>query len=634
MSNKNRNPFKMRASEKIEADSNFLKLFSSEALDILIEKEGNGDLWGHVLLLRSSPGAGKTSLLRIFEPGPLGTVFNQRFTDHRELYSILKKLKVVSEERVETLGVLVKCTRNYEILEDLGIDPALKLRLFYSLLNARMILAALQAILELKRLNYPEHLDRISFDYHNKDNYLRNLVTPCNGRELFEWASSVEKGVYEALDSFLPIEGRNIEAHDELFSLAILTQENLKIDKNEFCGQILFMIDDAHKLSPKQRSSLLKYVIDHRSNTSVWIAERLEAQLGEEPGEIKGFTSYAVRDYAEVTLEKFWSENKKKFEKVLYKVADKRASLSTEDVDTFQENLANDLEEIEWKTKIEKSIENSLSSIGKIVTYSPKYSNWLDFLNETNTGFYQKALLAKQVEIFIARDMAKEQLTLAFPLDSKDLVEKLDTSSEAAAKLFVAREQRIPYYYGFDCLVSLSTNNIEQFLGFAAPLFEAMLANYLAAGKGTVEPKWQDKIVREVAEKKWKELSTILPESRAALRLLGNLGQYFFEITYKLTASYPPGINGFAIYPSKRSAKLFEEPEWEENERFSIVQEVIKICVAFNLLEERETKQGEIGQKWKVYYLNRWICVRYDLPITYGNWHKISPGQLLKWIKE
>lgn len=632
MSNKNRNPFKMRASEKIEADSNFLRLFSSEALDILVEKEEGTELWENVVLIRSSPGAGKTSLLRIFEPGPLGTVFNHRSQEHKELYSILKKLKVVNEDRVETLGVPIRCTRNYEILEDLEINPAQKLRLFYSLLNARVILSTLQSILELKRLNYPEHLDRISFDYRNPDNYLRSLVTPCNGRELFDWASGIESGVYEALDSFLPIEDREIEAHDELFSLTILTAENLKIDDQEFCGQLLFMIDDAHKLSSQQRGSLLKYVIDRRSNANVWIAERLEAQLGEEPRDIKGFSSYADRDYCEIKLEQFWRDNTAKFKRVLSKVADKRASLSTEEVNTFQENLDSELEESELKVKIERSTESSLQRIKSIIGFNPKYSNWLGYLNEKEIS-YQKALLAKQIEILIARDMAKEQLALEFPLDRKDLTEKLDSSCEAAAKLFVAREQKLPYYFGFLSLVNLSSNNIEQFLGFAAPLFEAMLANKLTGGKSRLDPQRQDKIIREVADKKWKELRTILPESRAALRFLENLGLHYADITYKLTASYAPGVNGFAIHQG-RSVQLFQEPEWEENERFSIVQEVIKICVAFNLLEMKEITQGQKGQKWQVYYLNRWICVRYDLPISYGGWTKITPGKLLKWMRE
>ena len=67
MSNKLRNPFLMRASERIESDVNFLRLYSPIVLDSLIEKNSNDTLWNNVIFIRSSPGGGKTSLLRVFE---------------------------------------------------------------------------------------------------------------------------------------------------------------------------------------------------------------------------------------------------------------------------------------------------------------------------------------------------------------------------------------------------------------------------------------------------------------------------------------------------------------------------------------------------------------------------------------
>ncbi len=52
MSNKLRNPFLMRASEKIESDINFLRLFSPVVLDDLIEKNNNDELWKNVVFIR------------------------------------------------------------------------------------------------------------------------------------------------------------------------------------------------------------------------------------------------------------------------------------------------------------------------------------------------------------------------------------------------------------------------------------------------------------------------------------------------------------------------------------------------------------------------------------------------------
>ena len=123
MSNRLRNPFVMRASEKIESVANFLRLYSPIVIDTLIEKNTQGVLWKNVVFIHSSPGAGKTSLLRVFEPVSLRTLFNSKSSpDYKELFGQLKKLEVINEDKIELLGVTLHCTRNYETLEELDVS--------------------------------------------------------------------------------------------------------------------------------------------------------------------------------------------------------------------------------------------------------------------------------------------------------------------------------------------------------------------------------------------------------------------------------------------------------------------------------------------------------------------------------
>jgi hypothetical protein len=64
----------MQTSEQIELDVDFLHLFSYEALDLLSKE----DLWNRVHIFQSTPGGGKTSLLRLFTPGALLTLLAHR----------------------------------------------------------------------------------------------------------------------------------------------------------------------------------------------------------------------------------------------------------------------------------------------------------------------------------------------------------------------------------------------------------------------------------------------------------------------------------------------------------------------------------------------------------------------------
>jgi hypothetical protein len=157
MSNKLRNPFKIRASEKIDSEAGFLRLFSPLVLESLNEKYQSGKLWDNVLYIHSSPGAGKSSLIRVFEPSTLKILINGKSSpDYKELFNSLKRIEVINQEKIEVLSVSMQCTRNYEILEELNISLAQKTRFFFSLLNSRIAIATLRSACVMINKKAPE----------------------------------------------------------------------------------------------------------------------------------------------------------------------------------------------------------------------------------------------------------------------------------------------------------------------------------------------------------------------------------------------------------------------------------------------------------------------------------------------
>lgn len=624
-----RNPFTMRASEKIESAANFLRLYSPTIIDALIEKNNQDKLWKNIVFIHSSPGAGKTSLLRVFEPSSLRALFNNRsIPDYKEVYTKLKSLKVINEERIELLGVTLACTRNYEILEDLDVSAGQKIRFFFSLLNARIVLATLRSILQLKNKSFPEGLKDISFSYIDESNYFLNLKTPCNGQELYDWASNIERKIYTAIDSFLPLSEISPDGHDELFAFSVLKPEYFKVNNEDVFSSILFMLDDTHKLSQNQRQRLEKYIIERRGNFSIWISERLEAL---EPKE--NLRSFNERDYEEINLERFWDNREAKLKQILLNVADKRASISSEDVDSFQEYIETNLNEEAFKNEFLEIIEGTNAEIVKAASFTNKFDTWIAYLQNYQGTPLEKALLLKKVEILITRYVRKNQLTFDFPHTEEELLEKLKSDLEAPAKLFLAKAGKVPYYHGINTLINLSSNNIEQFLAFSSDLYEEMLSNKMVGKELTVDATNQERIIKEMAEKKWNELAKLIPYANDVLKFLTEFGDFCQKQTYQKNAPYGAGINGFSI-KEKRELKLIEEVEWIKNPIYESLINVISTCVAYNLLEIKRTKQGEKGQLWDVFYLNRWLCVKFDLPLTYGGFRHKSPDELIRWIKK
>ncbi len=147
-----RNPFRLRASENIEMDALFVRLFGPGVLELV--KDSNA-LEG-LRIIRSAPGGGKTTLLRLFTPGPLLHLHAQRTQDDcKELWQGMKDLGALGDDGPLLLGVLLSCEQTYATLADMCADPAVQRRLFFALLDSRIVLAGLRAALHLRRMDFP-----------------------------------------------------------------------------------------------------------------------------------------------------------------------------------------------------------------------------------------------------------------------------------------------------------------------------------------------------------------------------------------------------------------------------------------------------------------------------------------------
>lgn len=623
MSIKIRNPFLLRASERIESDAGFLRLYSPLVLDFFIDMQAEGKLWDTLFFIRSSPGAGKSSLLRLFEPNSLLTLQNRKSGEEfKEVFKRLKKIEAVTDDNINVLGVNLTFTRNYELLENFSsIDIGNRERLFYSLLNSRIITATLRSVLALKRLQFPEDLSRIEFIYPDNKFFFKKIEVPCNGQVLYDWASGIERSIYELLDSFLPSKQTSIEGHNELFSIESLRPEYIKVDGKPVCKRILFMLDDVHKLSIKQREILISHLLEKRKNVSLWLSERLEA--------LNNLKTNRGRDYDELNLENYWKDRETKFEKLLSSIAVKRAADSRDGVEFSLEHLQSELDLADIYNEAKETLFNKILTLTKDTR---KFDLWKDHLYNFDGSAQEICLLAKQIEILIHRNLAKRELALDFALNIEEMHEKMDEKIVTTARLFLSRQFNIPYYFGMSMIAKISTNNIEQFLGFSSPLYERMLSMNLNMTNVSISAKDQDKEIRKIANEKWKDLQKMLPESALVMRFLENLCQFCFNETFRPTAPYAPGVNGFCIDAS-RTIKLINEEEWLSNELFADLQLVLNSCLAFNLLHIKETMQGKKGQKKNVYYLNRWLCVKFDLPLNYGGWRTKKPDDLLRWTR-
>lgn len=292
------------------------------------------------------------------------------------------------------------------------------------------------------------------------------------------------------------------------------------------------------------------------------------------------------------------------------------------------------MNEEEHKETLSLYIQNKLESLEEISKFNTKFSQWIQYLTAYSDSEYQRAIKIAAAEILIYRSLGKQQLSFDFPMTSEELEDKLSSEIISTARLFLSKETNIPYYYGFQTLTKLSSSNIDQFLSFSSVLFEEMISNKISGKNITVNDFEQDKLIREVAKQKWNELDKIIPFSKQVKNFLNALGEFSKSETYKANAPYAPGVNGFGMKTLLAQTLLEKEQYWYNNSVYDPLVDVISTCVAYNLLEIQNVNQGKKGQVWDVYYLNKWLCVIFDLPLSSGGWRSKTPNELIKWTKK
>lgn len=628
-----RNPFRLRLSEQIESEESFLRLFSPAVLDVFAER----DLWRRVQIVRSAPGCGKTSLFRAFAPPALVALHRHRTIEtYRDLYQRMTALGAVSGSGPRLLGVMLSCARNYALLEDLSIDSARKTRMLYSLLNARVVLSMLRAVSVLKELPYPAGLERVSLVPPPAEDAHR---LPSDGRALYDWARALEKSVCDAIDSFGPLGTDAFEGHDMPFALGLLRPDTLYVDSEPVADRVVVMLDDVHKLTGAQRQRLFSNILDARYSTGLWLAERLEALNPDEllTNEMLATGATVGREYdPPINLENFWARSPSKFERAVTNIADRRAA-SAQDVPTgghFSASLEESLDGAERNSLFLEAIQSIEARVRSRHGEDVRYTDWIAARASHEGVPRERAVAWRTLEILIERDLRKDQFTLEMPLAPQQMEERESGAARAAAEFFVCQEFGIPYYFGLSRISALSSGNIEQFLAFSGELFEEVLSSSLVRGAAAVLPaERQEALLRRVAQQRWDEIPRRLANGRDVHRFLTALRIFATSVTKRPNAPYAPGVTGFAL--SVRDRDRITDPEFRAKhpDQDKLVR-VLSACVSHNLLDATEDRpQGKRGQHWMVFYLNRWLCLLFGLPLGSGGWRPQKVSDLCRWTE-
>ena len=623
-----RNPVRLQTAESIGSDADFLRLFGYGVLDLLPKDA----LSGRPLFIRSAPGGGKTSLLKLFTPSVLQSLMAMRGSDAtKELYSRLKDIDAVTEHDINVLAVMLSCSRTFPALADIGLKPQRAKRMLLALIDARIILGALRAVLIGRRLRFPDDLPRLTL-LAPPDEQIPGLSFPCDGAAVKRWAEDVEQGVCDLIDTLLSAEGAGPSGHDSLLSLRLLDAKCIQLDGKLVETRWLVTFDDMQKLVASQRAALLEVVVEQRSRSTVWMAERFEALSTDE---LLSSGSLSGRDCLVIALEKAWQE-KRRFEPAVLLIAERRARMAADAtggnfaLGAFAPTIEADLDTPAWQDRTASALETVRARVHALAASKPQYREWVQACDTAEGTLRQRLIRWRTLEIIIERHFRKRQLMLELGALTREELEDRDESDvRAAAELFVSKEFGFPYYFGLSRLASLGSFNVEQFLRLAGDLFEESIAAAVMRRDPHLSPERQQRILDGAYDARVKDLPTRAKNGRDVLRFLDAVGEFCRDETHQPNAPYAPGVTGIAI-SMQDCAALRDKVALERSPDKAVFADVLATALQYNLLLPDPDRPRPSG-RYMVLYLNRLLCPKYQLPLQFGGFREKRLQDVVSW---
>ena len=608
-----KNPFAIRASERIETDERFLELFSVEPLSYLEDNYANDSLWGTMTYILSSPGAGKTTLLRLFSPSVLKRVTAK---GTNLIFRKLFKLGVKdAEEQILKCGVYLQMGRDYEFLEDDELfGRREQRRYFLSLLNARIVLATLKSCMTLAGIKYTE-LNKITYTPEEPIKQFGDIKESYTGKELLDWATKQERKVCEFLDSFVvPADG--IDGNDELFALDAMKAEWFRYGNESLCNEFIFQIDDAHKLTEMQKKIIRSEVAEQRIHATLWVAERLETLSTED---ILSDNNIQGRDYQVIKLENL---SQSLFNKMAKGIASMRSKVSYDGTDLF--TYLSEISTENYNTVYNEASKRYFSQLEALASY-PNYETCIKAISQEAP--YERALHSRAMLIYASRVDNSPRL---FGYDYEEMMSILSKDyNEYAEELLPGEISKLPQYYGQQTLIDLASGNIEQFLSISSKMYELLLSKKIMdTARYDLTPEDQDKIVSEYCKSHLEDVKQ-LQRGNKIYAFLMHLIDFCREQTFSPTYSYRT-VSGFAV-KEENTGQYDQDGFWFQDDANEELAILLKDCLANNLLYKVARTQGKKDQNWAVFYLNEWLCAYANLPLRRGGWRKLSLARLKQW---
>lgn len=513
------NPFQRRATEFLRDDEAFLTIVSPEPVTFYLKKAGQaGRLYDRLVLLRGTPGSGKTTLARVFEyPSLAALLRNSSLSTYQALVAVLDECGAVKDEQPTVLGCRLPLETDYRDFWEFPYSEPLKLRLMAGLIQARAV------------LGWFRHLSAAGVEATDVELVPRSgaesiveAIGGVSGEGAVAHARVVERSLYQVMGALIAPSEADLpaEATAAYQPFDIIDLVRIRVgpegQKRTLNLRPLAILDDAHVLHPTQFQALQRWLARRELRIARWMIARFDvllpqealAALTEDRSDSASYPGLSQDREIEVVLLQSSGprrENRTNFRRMAKDMASRYLRrmplLSTRDLIVLGDLLAD--EEVTLT-------ESECRQLRERVDVTQRR---LQIGNARRAGLEREICEFRVGGESVAEDVGLAMLSIMlnrydrrrkgpsiFGDDDDQEPSRPVTANQKvyeAARLQLLQRSDRPYYYGIDALCDASSENAEQFLQLAAVLVETSATQIIRSRPASLSASDQHRLLRK-----------------------------------------------------------------------------------------------------------------------------------------
>lgn len=637
------NPFRRRATEFLRENEAFLAVVTPEPIRYFLAKPGEqGRLYDRLVLLRGTPGSGKTTLAKLFEYPTFNTLAqNQNFDGHKDISAALTSCGALRDSVPQVLGFRLPLETDYRGFWEFGYPDELKANLMTALLQARAVLGWFR---HLRTAGVDE--ESISIVSRAEATEVVNTIGGTNGRSVRLKAAVVENAIYQVMNSLIapPVSELPVEAIQPYRPFDII--ERIKIpypnkDEQELELIPLAIFDDAQFLHPDQFQSLQTFLLRRELRVARWMIARFDVLLphealkamSQDTADAADFPGMSADREAEIILLQSTgrrSSERTRFRNMARDMASRylrRMHMLSERGLTTIANLLGDTEVALTKTalqSLEKSVNSTQKKLSIRAVDRAKLEEQIEGFSKASTEEVSLQMLEIMMHRFANR-RGKNEPSLFSEIEDEDETEStivVDANNDvhAAALFKLHHKYGRPYFFGINDLCDASSENAEQFLQLSAELVEQVVTQVARGKESLLTPVKQDALLR----KKGREIidGWNFPHVDKVRRLVKCIAERCLEKSNEPNGAVIANAIGVSADEFESVAKTHPS-----------LASVLQFAIAYNaisLVPQHSCK----SKTWCLLEVGGMVALRYGLTLKRGGFIESTVDDLASFLEE